>query len=351
MAVSKTVRVALVGCGRIARVHRGFLRQIPQVEIVGAWDASADAAKAFVEGDQLRRFESLAELLRQGAPDAVHVLTPPWSHAELAIEILRAGVSVLIEKPMAMNCAEVDAILAARGGRCWVTVDHNRWFDPVVQDAAARLDRGRLGRLVGVEVFQGAEAADGGSHWSADLPGGMIHNLVSHPLYLMRRFAGSIGALRVVSRQENEGKLEEVRLVADGERALAAVTLSTRARPLMNRLTLLGTEATVEVNLNNMTLIERRPRRLPKVLGKVWPNLSEAAQLLWATGRNGIAFAAGRQRYYPGIGAHLRCLYENVAVGQPPPVTPEEGRDVTAWYDQILEQACVGRGGRGAGEA
>jgi 2-alkyl-3-oxoalkanoate reductase len=351
VAVSKTVRVALVGCGRIARVHRGYLRQIPHVEIVGVWDANSDAARAFVEGDQLRCFASLAELLSQGAPDAVHVLTPPWSHAELAIEILRAGVSVLIEKPMAMNGAEADAILAARSGRCWVTVDHNRWFDPVVQDAAARLDRGRLGRLVGVEVFQGAEAADSGSHWSTNLPGGVLHNLVSHPLYLMRRFAGPVGGLRVVARQEKEDKLEEVRLVADGERALAAVTLSTRTRPFMNRLTLLGTEGTAEVNLNNMTLIERRPRRLPKVLGKVWPNLSEAAQLLWATTRNGIAFAAGRQRYYPGIGAHLRCLYENVAAGQPPPVTAEEGRDVTVWYDQILAQANVGCGNDEAGEA
>jgi 2-alkyl-3-oxoalkanoate reductase len=350
VAVSKTLRVALVGCGTIARVHRGYLRQIPQVEIVGVWDSSPETARAFVAGSELRVFGSLAELLSHASPDAVHVLTPPWSHAELAIEILRAGVSVLIEKPMAMNAAEVDAILAARSGSCWVTVDHNRWFDPVVQDAAARLDRGLLGRLVGVDVFQGAETGDGGSHWSANLPGGTIHNLVSHPLYLMRRFAGPIGALRVVARQVNGSKLEEVRCVANGERALATVTLSTRTRPLMNRLTLLGTEATVEVNLNNMTLIERRPRRLPKVLGKVWPNLSEAAQLLLATGRNGIAFAAGRQRYYPGIGAHLRCLYENVALGQLPPVTPEEGRDVTAWYDQILEQAGAGRGG-GAGQA
>jgi 2-alkyl-3-oxoalkanoate reductase len=346
--VSKTVRVALVGCGTIARVHRGYLRQIPQVDIVGVWDASPEAARAFVAGSELRVFGSLAQLLSEGSPDAIHILTPPSSHAELAIEILRSGVSALIEKPMAMNAAEVDAILAARSGSCWVTVDHNRWFDPVVQDAAARLDRGLLGRLVGVEVFQGAEVGDGGSHWSADLPGGAIHNLVSHPLYLMRRFAGPIDALRVVARRLNGSQLEEVRLVADGEHALATVTLSTRTRPFTNRLTLLGTEATIEVNLNNMTLIERRPRRLPKVLGKVWPNLSEAAQLLWATGRNGIAFAAGRQRYYPGIGVHLRRLYENVALGQLPPVTPEEGRDVAAWYDQILDQAGIGRGG-GAG--
>ena len=339
MTESGIVRVAFIGCGRIARVHHGYLRQLPQVEIVGAWDADAAAARAFSEERHLRCFDSLDQLIEQGTPDAAHVLTPPWSHAELTIALLKAGVSVLVEKPMAMNPAEVDCMLAARSGDCWLSVDHNRWFDPVVQDAAARLDDGRLGRLVGVEVFQGAEVGDGGGHWSKDLRGGPLHNLASHPLYLMQRFAGPARTLRVVARRDSGGNLEEVRVVADGERAPAMVTMSTGARPFMNRLVLLGTAATVEVNLNNMTLVERRPRRLPKMLGKVWPNLSEAAQLLWATARNGVAFAAGKQRYYPGIGVHLRRLYEKVAAGEPPPVTPEEGRDVTVWYEEILAQA------------
>jgi hypothetical protein len=107
----------------------------------------------------------------------------------------------------------------------------------------------------------------------------------------------------------------------------------------MNRLTLLGTQASVDVNLNNMTVIERRPRTLPKLIGKVWPNLSEAGQLVAATAQNAAAFAMGRQRFYPGIGAHLRALYDAIATGGAPPVTSAEGRDVVAWYEDILAQS------------
>ncbi len=352
MTVSR-VRVGLLGCGRIARVHRSYLQGLAEVDLVGVFDSDEAARGTFARQGNLTAFGSLREMLERGRPHVVHVLTPPSSHASLAIELLGAGVNVLVEKPLALSAAEADSVLAAaRRAGLWVTVDHNRWFDPVVQRAASALAGGRLGRLVGVEIFQGAEAGEadkqvsGSGHWSTRLPGGLLHNLASHPLYLMRRFAGPVRDMRVVAQVTGDGFLEEVRLVASGEQALASVTMSMRARPFMNRVALLGTEASLEVNLNNMTLLERRPRRLPKLVGKVWPNLSEAGQLVRATVGNAVAYAAGRQRFYPGIGAHLRELYGAVAAGGEPPVSAEEGRDVVAYYDEILNQSGIDAGPR-----
>ena len=343
--MGRPIRVALVGCGRIARVHRSYLEGLATVALAGAWDSDASARDAFANETGIRVFATLEELLETGGPDVAHILTPPLTHAPLAMKLLEAGVNVLVEKPFASTTADADRVLAVaqRCGR-WVTADHNRWFDPVVQQAAQMLAGGQLGKLVGVEVFQGAEIGEreARGHWSTNLPGGSLHNLASHALYLMRRFAGPVRDLRVIARVGPGDALEEVRLVAMGEQAPASVTLSVRTRPFTNRLTLYGTEATVEVNLNNMTLVERRPRQLPKLLNKVWPNLSEASQLLTATVRNAVAFAVGRQRFYPGIGAHLRVLYEQVAVGNPPPVTAAEARDVVAWYDEILTQCGIG---------
>ncbi|MDX2169335.1 MAG: Gfo/Idh/MocA family oxidoreductase [Deltaproteobacteria bacterium] len=342
------VRVGLIGCGRIARVHRAYLQGLESVELVGVCDTDAGARASFAAEAGLAEFASVAELIERGRPQVAHVLTPPATHAPLALELLRAGVNVLVEKPLALDTAEAEQVVAAarRAGR-WVSVDHNRWFDPVVQDAARAVEVGRLGELVGVEVFQGAEPgevdklANESSHWTARLPGGPLNNLASHPLYLMRRFAGPARGVRVLAHRSPSGYLEEVRLIADGERCLGAVTMSLHAQPFMNRLTLLGSRASLEVNLNNMTLIERRPRRLPKLVGKVWPNLSEALQLSSATVRNAIQYATGKQRFYPGIGRHLATLYASVAAGGEPPVSAAEGRDVVAWYDEILAQSAA----------
>lgn len=356
--MSTRVRVALLGCGRIARVHRSYLAELPEVELVGVCDADPAARTAFAAEVKLPAFGTLSELLGEAKPQVVHVLTPPSTHAPLALELLNAGVNALVEKPLALTTGEADAVLdAARRAGCWVSVDHNRWFDPVVQEAARAVAAGRLGRIVGVEVFQGADPSEaqkltsGSTHWSTQLPGGTLHNLAPHPLYLMRRFAGRMKDLHVVACATDEGQLEEVRVAGLGEVAPALVSISLYTRPFTNRLTLLGSEASMEVNLNNMTLIERRPRRLPKLVGKVWPNLDEAWQLVGATVRNGIAYVAGRQRFYPGIGAHLKALYESVARGGPPPVDPEEGRDIVAWYDEILAQSGVRAAPSAAAEA
>ncbi len=347
MLSTRRFRVALVGCGRIAQVQCGYLRQLPQVEVVGACDLSRESREVFAARWQVPTYIDIDELLSAAQPDVVHVLTPPATHAALAIQLLEAGVHVLVEKPMALTVAEADAMLAtAQRTQRVLTADHNRWFDPVVQQARSLLDSGQLGSLVGVEVFQGAAAGEAEApagqtgHWSVELPGGILHNLAPHPVYLLRGFIGAVEDLRVVARAES-GRLREVRAIIRGERALGGLTISLRTQPFMNRLVLYGTAMTAEVNLNNMTLIVRRERHVPKMVGKVLPNIDEAFQLVRATVINTIDFIRGRQRYYPGMGIHFRALYEALAKGQPPPVSAEDGREAVWLMEEIWQQAGV----------
>ncbi len=356
VADGKAMRVALIGCGRIARVHRMYLEQTEQAEIVGVVDLDAATREAFVADSPLVAYGSIDELIEKASPDVAHVLTPPPTHAPVAMKLLEAGVNVLVEKPLAMSRGEAEQVVrvAADNDR-WVTVDHNRYFDPVVQRAVEAVESGRLGDLVGVDVFQGAEVGEAekmlgpSTDWRVTLPGGILHNLASHPLYLMRRFAGPARDLRVVATQLAPGCLAEARLVAEGETCLATVSMSVRTQPFMNRLALFGTRGSVEINLNNMTYLERRTRRLPKLVGKVWPNLDEARQLIGSTATNTIAYATGKQRFYPGIGAHMQRLYASVSAGGAPPVSAEEGVDVVDWYDRILAAAGI-EADAGAGE-
>jgi len=347
-AARRVFRVALVGCGRISHAHAGYLRQLPQVEFVGACDTSADIRERFTARWQVPTYADVDELRSAAQPDVVHVVTPPSTHAPLATELLHGGMHVLVEKPMAVDTAEADAMIAAaqRHGR-HLTVDHNRWFDPVVREARALLDSGAMGELVGVEVFQGASVGEadgsgpGGTHWTSQLPGGMLFNLAPHPMYLLRGFTGEVEGIAVVSSNDAHGRLRELRAIVQGRRALGGLTISLQANPFMNRITLLGTAMSAEVNLNNMTLIVRRTRKVPKLIGKVLPNVDEAMQLLRATVVNGIEFVRGRQRYYPGMGIHFRLLYDALSSGAPPPVSAVEGRDAVSLTQQIWERAGV----------
>jgi predicted dehydrogenase len=97
-----------------------------------------------------------------------------------------------------------------------------------------------------------------------------------------------------------------------------------------------------EINLNNMTLITRRDRQVPKLVGKVLPNLDEAAQLVSATVSNTIEFVRGRQRFYPGMARHFSALYRALLDGKPPPVNAEEAREVVWLVEEIWRHAGIG---------
>jgi len=348
MSLPSRIRVALLGCGRIAHVHCAYLRQLAQVEFAGACDSNRAAREAFTARWQTPTYADVDELLAAAQPDVVHVLTPPATHASLAIHLLESGAHVLVEKPMAFTVAEADAMVAAaaRSGK-HLTVDHNRWFDPVVQQARTLLASGALGALVGVDVFQGAAVGEAElpagqhGHWKASLPGGILYDLAPHPSYLLQGFIGTIGEVHVVTRSGEDGKLRELRAVVDGERALGSLTISLESKPFMNRVILYGTAKTAEANLNNMTLIVRRTHQVPKPIGKVLPNIDEAVQLLRATVQNGIEFVRGRQRYYPGMGLHFRALYEALANGAPPPVSAEDGRAGVQLLERLWQHAGI----------
>jgi predicted dehydrogenase len=338
-----------VGCGRIARTHARYLRSLPTAEIVAVCDPVERAASALAgEIGVGARFTDLRAMLSESRPEAVHVLTPPATHAEVAIAALEAGAHVLVEKPMALNRAEAEGMAAAarRSGRTLV-VDHNRWFDQVMLRARELVASGALGDLVGVDVAQGAaveesqaSASAARGDWRTELPGGAMHDLAPHPAYLLRNLVGPISEVRACSRRR-DGLLQEVRAVVEGERCLGTLTISLRGRPFANGVRLVGTRRTVEVNLNNMTLVSRQDRRVPKVVGKVLPNLEEAAQLAVATVTNTLAFVTGKQRYFPGMGILIERFYKHLSVGGPPPTTPEEGVEVVALLDALWEQTAA----------
>jgi predicted dehydrogenase len=99
MNKSRETRVALVGAGYVSAYHIRALETLPHVQIVGIADQSVDRARALARRFAIPGvFASLSDM-RPARPDVVHILTPPASHAALAIEALEMGCDVFVEKP------------------------------------------------------------------------------------------------------------------------------------------------------------------------------------------------------------------------------------------------------------
>ncbi|MGE3508309.1 MAG: Gfo/Idh/MocA family oxidoreductase [Vicinamibacterales bacterium] len=131
------LRTAAIGVGYLGRHHARILSSLPGVELVAIVDRNAARAEEIAAAAGTRALTQADELL--GRVDAVTVAAPTELHHQLAMPFLQAGISVLVEKPMARTLAEADEMIAtaARTGAV-LAVGHTERFNPAV-DAARRV--------------------------------------------------------------------------------------------------------------------------------------------------------------------------------------------------------------------
>lgn len=129
--------VAVIGCGRMGKLHARVYSQLPDVKLVGVHDANPDTAEAAAEEYKTQVIPDPAALLDQ--VKAVSIAAPTQYHATLAEPFLKRGIACLIEKPLAKDSAEGRQIAEwSRQYNAPVQVGHIERFNPVVR-AMSRL--------------------------------------------------------------------------------------------------------------------------------------------------------------------------------------------------------------------
>jgi predicted dehydrogenase len=351
------MKVGVIGCGRISQVHLSALRTLPWVEVVGICDANAEAAHGTAQRFGVEKvYTSAEELLRQAEPQAVHILTPPHTHAALARQAIEADCHVLVEKPLTTNVAEAEALCTlAEQKRVSLCVDHNRLFDPVVKKANALIRAGKIGEVISVDAHQGfqRQAQQDGGPGARQSAIEAFYNLAIHPAYLQLSLLGTVRNLEVIGRKT--GRLggefpEECNILLEGEKALGYLRFSVDIQPYLNALHIYGSEGSLFLNQNTMTLVSHTTSRLPKLIQKGAYNIIEAWQLLTAAARNTTQMALRRLTTYPGIAEVIRRFYTSLEQGTPPPVPGTDGCEAVRLLEQIYARAVHATHGVNLGE-
>ena len=190
------LRLVMVGFGGIAGAYREALRRVPELELVAVLDPDP-AVRQRTAAESVPTCATLDEL---PAVDAALVLTPPHSHEQLSIELLRRGAHVLCEKPLAPTVAAAARMLAAAraAGRVLMMGSKFRYTPDVVQ-ARALLDRGVLGDVVLYEnVF--CSHVDMTRRWNSRPEisgGGVLIDNGCHSVDLARHLLGPLVRVQV----------------------------------------------------------------------------------------------------------------------------------------------------------
>ena len=196
----KKLRTGVIGCGKVSHTHAKALSELQESEFVAAYSRSADKAKTFSRQYGAKGYTDLDAMLKE--VDAVVVCTPHPFHAAPTVQALKAGVHVLVEKPLASSLQDCDAMIAAAGksGCKLGTVSQRRWYAPVMRVKQA-IDDGRIGSpVLGMVTMLGwrDQSYYQSDPWRGtwqDEGGGVLVNQAPHQLDLLQWYMGPIQEL------------------------------------------------------------------------------------------------------------------------------------------------------------
>ena len=141
-----TLRLGIIGAGYWGENLLRVFRALDGVRVSAVCDS--DPRRRAAVATEVDTVGAVSDLLRRDDVDAVLVATPPSSHHALARQVLAAGKHCWVEKPLAMRAAAArELVETARRQRLTLFVDETFLYDPLLQQAKAWIDSGRLGRL------------------------------------------------------------------------------------------------------------------------------------------------------------------------------------------------------------
>ena len=147
--MSSIIRIAIVGYGHWGPNYGRVCTELPDVELVGICDPLANRHQAAkLRHPRVAVVSSVEELIQSAKPDAVIVASPAATHRQVATAVIQAGCDVLVEKPLALNLKDCEAIneLADKHRRILMT-GHTFLFNSAIQWLKEHLQRGMEGQL------------------------------------------------------------------------------------------------------------------------------------------------------------------------------------------------------------
>ncbi|HET7527034.1 MAG TPA: Gfo/Idh/MocA family oxidoreductase [Burkholderiaceae bacterium] len=255
----RKLRFALVGCGRIAGNHFEAIKQHAQrCELVDVCDIDPQALRAAVDRTGARGHDSVTALLADTNADCVALCTPSGLHPQQVMEVARAGLDVMTEKPMATRWSDGLAMVRAcdeAGVRLFVVKQNRR--NRTLQLLKRAVEQRRFGRIymVTVNVFWSRpqayyDSAAWRGTWEFD--GGAFMNQASHYVDLLDWIVGPVeSVMAYTGTLARNIEVEDTGVAAlkwrNGAMGSVNVTMLTYPKNLEGSITILGERGSVRI--------------------------------------------------------------------------------------------------------
>lgn len=240
------INVGVIGVGSMGRNHARVLAQMLDVNLVALADTKEETVQQIAGIYKTNAYTDYLEMLRNEKLDIVSIAVPTRIHKEVALDVIRHGVHVFVEKPMANSVVECQAIInAAHSMDVHLGVGHIERFNPAILELKRRLDSGQLGR-----VFQ-VRSRRVGPFPSRIMDVGVVFDLATHELNIMEYLMGSpIQNLYAETEQEIHASHEDLLsgLLKFANGAVGVLDINWLTPTKIRELSILGERGMFHVN-------------------------------------------------------------------------------------------------------
>lgn len=346
----KSFKVGIVGCGRIAEHHLKFLTRFDNLDIIGLVDKNIEQAIGLGEKYNISRsLSSIDELLESNDIDVVHILTPPEYHFEQAKKAIENGTHILIEKPLTLSFDETQKLYSMAEERdVKICPDFINLYNPLVLDAKAAIKENDFGRVISAEYYMSMNlntAEDNeavGLHWSYYLPGGILYNNITHPLYMIIDWIGKSKKVTILPRSYgslSQSVTDHMDILIEGATANGKISITVAPRHENNYLKLFFENATITIDFVTQTLSMEKVSSIPRSLNRVMINFIRSYQLMGGSVTNIINYYRKKMLPYQGLKHLLDSFYGWIEGNNTPPVSKELAVEVSFIEEKIQQNA------------
>lgn len=268
-------KIAIVGCGAIAEVHLKTLKKLSGLKVVAICDIDEKKAiRASTKFNIHRHYSDFSKMLDNEDISIVSILTPPRSHALLAVEAIKRGINVLIEKPLAETTREAELIMnALNQSDAKMTINYSWLFSKTMLQSLSLIRKQEIGDILRMEIKYLHTGKDhmtsDPNHWCHKLLGGRIGENLPHPVYTMQSILGDNLQVKEVYASKRGGypwmPHDELFVTLQNDQSLGSIYVSFNAARGTNLIDVYGTKKILKIDLYNQTAIGlayRPPRKL-----------------------------------------------------------------------------------------
>ncbi len=320
------LRAVVLGAGLMGYWHAQAITQTG-ARLAAVVDVDHQRAERLAARYPGARVLGVEQALRTDTAEVAHVCAPLPSHVPLAQRALRAGLHVLIEKPLAETLEQTAEVLQlAQVHDRLVCPVHQFIFQPGFVRAQSALQR--LGPVVHMDATICSQGADRSPEGSRDW---LLAEILPHPLALVERV--SPGSIRNAVWQVLHPRPGELRASAQIGNASVSLLLSAHGRPTANMLRLIGEHGTVHLDLFHGFSVE--DNGTGSRIQKIAHPFAFAGKTLAAASANLVQRTLRRELAYPGLRELLHRFYVAVSTCADAPVSSAETLAVAAARDAI----------------